>query len=690
MQQQHAAGGVTAAAAAAAISLLPGPAPPAAAGDGSASTKSAASKAELASTLSGGAESSGCLIAAFRGGDEADAAEADGASAAAAAAAAAAQAAAEAAARAAGRPGPCSKLLALCPTVPPLMARDVWCIGDYDVVEKLYTGYASKVYKAVCRRTREVVVLKSYQLSAICELYQHQIFREVALHAALSHENVVAMYAAFQEGDYVILVQEYADGGDLFSLLQKYGGRLSERAAVALVLEPFLRVLQYLHTRGIVHRDIKPENILFSSGMCLKLADFGLAIDLRQERAVTRAGTLDYMAPEVLNCPYKNRPGENKEKAHLYYGNTVDAWAVGVLAYELLVGCPPFYEQSKDRIEARIRGSAPVFPRTMSEDARAFIASALRKDPAARSTVLQLLQHPWVNALRCRRSARQLAAGAGAGAGEAAGAAAGAAAAAAAAAGRAGGGRPAPLTLPEPGGAIAAAAAGRGGGCGISPRTGPIPPHTGAPSPRRAQATAAYAAAAAAVAAARKKVPQSKSPPPPGSAQLPRPGGGVSSKVIGAALTLAAVEALYAPPGHAKGRKPSATSPRRAAPASPVAGAAARSAPPSPPPQPPASPCAAGIQAGAQAAAAPLPQVAAATQQRAPQAPAKSSRLLLLSGDLKPADPKAGELARPHLFGGGPAAPAQRGGTDAAAAEGSPKPRRRWLESLRLWPKSRR
>jgi serine/threonine protein kinase len=57
--------------------------------------------------------------------------------------------------------------------------------------------------------------------------------------------------------------------------------------------------LQYLHTRGIIHRDIKPENILFSSGMTLKLADFGLAIDLRRERAVTRAGTLDYMAPEV-------------------------------------------------------------------------------------------------------------------------------------------------------------------------------------------------------------------------------------------------------------------------------------------------------------------------------------------------------------------------------------------------------
>ena len=110
-----------------------------------------------------------------------------------------------------------------------------------------------------------------------------------------------------------MLVQEFADGGDLFALLQRYGGRLSERVAVSLVLEPFLRVLQarrgrqlggrrlggrglgrlddrplsmcglspfppwpqYLHTRGIVHRDIKPENILFTGGMCLKLAGEG-------------------------------------------------------------------------------------------------------------------------------------------------------------------------------------------------------------------------------------------------------------------------------------------------------------------------------------------------------------------------------------------------------------------------------
>ena len=130
-------------------------------------------------------------------------------------------------------------------------------------------------------------MLKSYHLSSICELYQHQIFREVRLHAGLQHENVVKLYAAFkvrrrprvplavsatgppggaaliaanasrfpcapprpppaclQEGDRVIMVLEYINGGDLFGLLQKHGGRLGEKAAVQLVLDPFLRVMQ--------------------------------------------------------------------------------------------------------------------------------------------------------------------------------------------------------------------------------------------------------------------------------------------------------------------------------------------------------------------------------------------------------------------------------------------------------------
>jgi hypothetical protein len=251
----------------------------AAADDGAAAPAAARAKAPLLSKVdlsclaSDDSTTSGPLIPAFRevepdaaagsaSPSPAAAAAEDGATAPAAAKAAAAVPAAAPAAdakapatprtpargEAAPRQRSKARLLALCPTVPPSMQRDVWCIADYEILEKLYTGYASKggsrlgsrlgrrparpapgspgrrrharggrrqplqarsgaaqrarpcltspcpasraprpaprsptpcpaVYKAICKRTREVVVLKSYQMSAICELYQHQIYR---------------------------------------------------------------------------------------------------------------------------------------------------------------------------------------------------------------------------------------------------------------------------------------------------------------------------------------------------------------------------------------------------------------------------------------------------------------------------------------------------------------------------------
>ncbi|KAL6762355.1 kinase-like domain-containing protein [Haematococcus lacustris] len=288
------------------------------------------------------------------------------------------------------------------------MQRTHWCLADYVIRDKLYTGYASTVFKAQCKRSKEVVVLKVYTLPAVCDLYKYQIYREVNVHAQLRHANIVLLLAAFQEGDKVVMVQEYADGCDLFTLLHKYGGRLSERLAVQMVLEPFLRVLNYLHLRGIIHRDIKPENIMFTKNMVLKLGDFGLAIDMREERAVTRAGTLDYMAPEVLRCPYKSRPDENKDNRSLHYGARVDSWAAGVLAYELLVGFPPFFDQSRAATEDRIVNKSPEFSSIMSEEAKTFISRALHKSPTHRPTILEMLSHSWLEQFRVRRSLRDV------------------------------------------------------------------------------------------------------------------------------------------------------------------------------------------------------------------------------------------------------------------------------------------
>jgi serine/threonine protein kinase len=142
--------------------------------------------------------------------------------------------------------------------------------------------------------------------------------------------------------DFCILVQDYAVNGDLYSYLHKNRIRLTEARLVQLVLHPCLSALAYLHSHNIIHRDIKPENLLLAEGDVIKLADFGLSVNTEEENPVTRAGTLDYMAPEVLVCPLKRLPSDHKEKVELAYTTKVDSWSMGVLAYELLAGRPPF------------------------------------------------------------------------------------------------------------------------------------------------------------------------------------------------------------------------------------------------------------------------------------------------------------------------------------------------------------
>jgi serine/threonine protein kinase len=72
-----------------------------------------------------------------------------------------------------------------------------------------------------------------------------------------------------------------------------------------------------------LHRDLKPENILLDSHLNVKLSDFGLSINLNHEVANTRLGTLDYIAPEVLHCPFKHHPLENKSAQDLGYDSKV-------------------------------------------------------------------------------------------------------------------------------------------------------------------------------------------------------------------------------------------------------------------------------------------------------------------------------------------------------------------------------
>mmetsp|Transcript_6214 Transcript_6214/g.13563 ORF Transcript_6214/g.13563 Transcript_6214/m.13563 type:complete len:537 (+) Transcript_6214:103-1713(+) len=308
-----------------------------------------------------------------------------------------------------------SNLVAVSPHLPPCMVRTHWSIDDFDLTRHVHSGYASDVFEGTCKLSGQHVALKVYAVDNLDEIPRVQLAREVRLHSRCKHENVIQFYTAFMESmpawrpsqkddkdpdklcRALVLVQEWAGRGNLLRVMQSYGGKLPETKAINLVLVPLLRCLQYLHDQGIIHRDIKPENLIFDDGMILKMADFGLAVDVNEERANTRAGTLDYMAPEVLMCPTKRSPADHKDDPGARHYNTgADAWGVGAILFELLVGTPPFRGGTLQATARNIMHRDLKFPERMTPGAQDFISECLQMDPSDRPTVFEMLRHPFI------------------------------------------------------------------------------------------------------------------------------------------------------------------------------------------------------------------------------------------------------------------------------------------------------
>jgi serine/threonine protein kinase len=103
------------------------------------------------------------------------------------------------------------------------------------------------------------------------------------------------------------------------------------------------------------------------------------------------------MAPEVLRCPVKEHPLDFKHCRKLQYNTSVDVWAVGVLAYELLVGFPPFSSSSPSNAMHKIMAANVVFPRHITPAAQQFVGDALRSHPGERPTIAEMCASAWLN-----------------------------------------------------------------------------------------------------------------------------------------------------------------------------------------------------------------------------------------------------------------------------------------------------
>ena len=269
---------------------------------------------------------------------------------------------------------------------PPLSKADVPMIVVLALADPL--GSAGCLVVAACLRAARrlaadgllltELALKCYLRNKLDPFSLTQIKREIQIHSKVAHRSIVPFYGSFEdERGNVYLLHQFTRRGDVFNALSSAGGVFSEEKTCAEIIQPVASAVAYLHTNGIMHRDIKPENLLVGEvGAGCQLTDFGFAVDYRRNRCVTRLGTTDYMAPEIVRCD-KARRDKLRAMDRSGYGPEVDCWAIGILAFECLVGCAPFESNSTEETYRRILADEPEFPEHASPEARDFIRRCL-------------------------------------------------------------------------------------------------------------------------------------------------------------------------------------------------------------------------------------------------------------------------------------------------------------------------
>ncbi|KAK9713243.1 hypothetical protein RND81_06G014100 [Saponaria officinalis] len=261
----------------------------------------------------------------------------------------------------------------------------------YSIGKLLGHGQFGYTYVATHKSTGDRVAVKKISKNKmVLPVAVEDVKREVKILKELTgHENVVQFYDAFEDENFVYIVMELCEGGELLDrILAKKDSRYTEKDA-AVVVRQMLKVAAECHLHGLVHRDMKPENFLFKSSKedsPLKATDFGLSDFINPGRKFSDiVGSAYYVAPEVL-----------KRKS----GPESDVWSIGVITYILLCGRRPFWDKTEDGIFKEVLRGKPDFGRkpwpTISNSAKDFVKKLLVKDPRARLTAAQALSHQWV------------------------------------------------------------------------------------------------------------------------------------------------------------------------------------------------------------------------------------------------------------------------------------------------------
>lgn len=258
-----------------------------------------------------------------------------------------------------------------------LKAGDIIANGKYEIVRQLGEGAMGFVY--ICKRKDlddRMCAIKVLRPEISSDPVVAARFRDEVITALdVSHKNVVRAYDYFNDRELIAYSMEFVDGGDLSDLMSRV-----EKFTITEVINftrQIIEGVQALHNSGIIHRDLKPENVLLTKSQEVKISDFGIAIIEKNQRRTQTGGllgTASYLSPEYLTGNQIDRRS--------------DIYAIGIIAYELLLKRHPFeadsiYDTVQNQMAANfarprhIRAECPI-------ELEEFVVKALRSNPEDR------------------------------------------------------------------------------------------------------------------------------------------------------------------------------------------------------------------------------------------------------------------------------------------------------------------
>lgn len=243
----------------------------------------------------------------------------------------------------------------------------------YQLGKLLHQGRYNSVYLATFGN--ETVVVKRFP-----KAFNEFCRNELQVLSKLNHPRIIKSLGSLECAHYIHIFYPYYSQGDFFEYIDQ-NDRIPETEGKEYVRQ-MIEILRYLHIHGYVHADIKLENLLLSESG-LVMCDFDTARHVSEGLSGFPGGSKYNIAPELLKRPV------------ISYDHRIDIWSFGVCVFQMLTKYSAFYENNLYNLTESILKTEPIYPKSMSQEAKDFLQRLLKKKPEERMSLDEALNHPW-------------------------------------------------------------------------------------------------------------------------------------------------------------------------------------------------------------------------------------------------------------------------------------------------------